>query len=188
MKNTQQICGMCRKQPARRICKNCGLGTPLYYCYECDYQIHSISPASSHQREPIGINILSPAKTLPQNPTTSSPIFIEENKISPLKSMENRTNFGTQSYIDQLKNYYKNERNEYENRIKSLENAHLDVKSTLENEICSLKQRLEEVSKESVTAIQETNYQNSIKLKEILREKDKLIEELHFKAFFAMKF
>lgn len=49
------ICALCQKQSALRICLNCGTGSPVHYCYECDYQVHNTTTSMEHIREPIAI-------------------------------------------------------------------------------------------------------------------------------------
>jgi hypothetical protein len=88
----------------------------------------------------------------------------------------------TQGYVDELKRYYKQEREEYEERLRSLERAHISARESLESEIGLLKQQIEDSYREHKGQMQAAANANTSKLKTLLQEKDVLIAELQLKV------
>lgn len=84
--------------------------------------------------------------------------------------------------MDQLKNYYKQEREEYEERMRSLEKTHARAIDTLEEEILLLKKEIDKSYQQHNEQLKSVNNENSGKLKQILEEKDNLIAELRSKV------
>ncbi len=116
----------------------------------------------------------------------NSPIYIHDSLAATTTCEQNvrrvpATNY-TQAYVDQLKSYYKKEREEYEERIRSLESTHSSVRESLQSEIDMLKKKIDECQKSYNVHLQENSRASTTKLKELMREKDGLIAELQTKV------
>ena len=100
---------------------------------------------------------------------------------SPMTNKVMSENYNKE-YVQKLRDQYKIQRVDYEQRIKELEKAHLEMRKSLIDELENKRREFEKIYEENVNEQHDHNQIAISKFKELIEDKCKIIKDLQVKV------